>query len=731
MTQQQLDYVSNTAVTNTIEEYNTIPSPYIVALYTVNNANQKIRKVKGNNWIISDGSFDKQCLPENDSLSIRVDPIVELKYKNITGITVNFYAEIDNEDAIPKINNISGILFDKEYPMYFDKYITKGDNTFECGLFDGRSTSEIYNAIQAYEFYVKLNFDGNRGNCKISIKNFSIEIHFENKLEVEKDAMYSRLEPYFTDIDIMLEKLRKEISTDDTYIELNDTDQIEINQSTMIGVKAGYTKGGTDYDLVDVDIEWYMSNTKNKNGEWVAYELVATTDTNSDGVAYLAYTPKTLNNFSLQCVYRGTEYVYPATLQTEMKVIKYTPDLGASLNKYTYNITPTSNNTYVYDNIVVTCETDIDSSYPQNVTLQLIKTVNNVDQVIYTYTKNNVSGTFNFITTNYNENLNKIKVYSSSGEYNNYTEKVFVKGTDFNVVKGQNQQTTVTTSMGAMTGNNMYGDTFSFRINNAYGGTCSVTVGSKSFNLNPTSTNGNVYSFKLDSSHGFSDNRDGSDKSYSIKIVYNGITVGNKVYKSMTYNGTTTLHAYKTSTRFMSNYKGYPENTDDGSYRKWSTFNSGSTHMNICGGTSDSSAIASSSGTHKKPRRLQAYNNNFSSNLTIKEFTFSYEEANYPKNDSLGSQNSCNITKPKDWLAVNVGGTTYKAGNESSISRTDGSHNSFSKRSFTKSGTWNVAQINALKATITYNANNNGNVGRLKVRNMKLMIKYRVNQSTI
>ena len=726
-TQQQLDYVTNTSVTNTIEEYNDLQSPYIVALYTVDKTNKIITKVKGNNWTINNSSFIKTCLPETDSISIRVDPITELKYKNITGITVKFNTIIENEDAIPKLDSISAILFDKEYPIIFDRKIGT-ENVFECALFNNLPTSSIYNAIQAYEFYIKLNFNGNHSNCNLTIYGLSIEIEFDNKLETEKEAMYSRLEPYFNDIDLELLDLSRKITGDSSGIELYSDNPIEIMSDDDIMVHAYYMKDGTEYDIEYMDIKWYMSNIKD-NGVWVGYEYLGATNTDDSGIASLAYTKKDFSDFNLKCVLEGNKNIYPAMLSEDFTVTKYSVDFNVETDKASYEVV---NSTIAQSDILLYFDTNINEDYPLNITIQLLNSSNGL---LKTYTKNNATGTFNVTIPkgDYNSNLNKIKIFVNEGEFNKYSEQVIP------ITINNTQTATKTyknTSISILyTHSNYYNDTCTIivrdkdNVNTKCGGSCTVKIGSKTFTVNSNSST--EYTFKYDSSHGITDKGvDGAEVIYPVNITYKGNTVGDIVYNTSSTTININIKTWKTSTRFFNNYAGYSENTDSGSYRKWYTLNSGSTHLNICGGTSDSTAIASSSGTHKKPRLLKCYNASFNTAVKINKVTVSYQEANFPKNDSLSASNACNITNPDKHCHVYIPERSNETqhGTATSIPRTDGKTNNYVTRTYSRTGNWNASDINKISMYLHYNANNNGNPGRLKVRNCKITVVYRYPQ---
>ena len=196
MSQRETDRLITNVITKTIDTYNTIVSPVVINTF---------KKVKGDNWIRNEETIEnstgketyyiyvKNNLAEYDTLSIRVDPVKELKYKKIKGINVKFDAKIANTISVPKLSSITGIIFDKEYPVIINQNVKK-NNSIECELFsDGVNGETIYNAIQNYEFFINLNFNGNKSNCKLSISNIMIEIIFDNELDKEKEALYNRL----------------------------------------------------------------------------------------------------------------------------------------------------------------------------------------------------------------------------------------------------------------------------------------------------------------------------------------------------------------------------------------------------------------------------------------------------------------------------------------------------------------------------------------------------------
>ena len=167
MSQRETDRLITNVITKTIDTYNTIVSPVVINTF---------KKVKGDNWIRNEETIEnstgketyyiyvKNNLAEYDTLNIRVDPVKELKYKKIKGINVKFDAKIANTISVPKLSSITGIIFDKEYPVIINQNVKK-NNSIECELFsDGVNGETIYNAIQNYEFFINLNFNGNKSN---------------------------------------------------------------------------------------------------------------------------------------------------------------------------------------------------------------------------------------------------------------------------------------------------------------------------------------------------------------------------------------------------------------------------------------------------------------------------------------------------------------------------------------------------------------------------------------
>lgn len=455
----EINYLIDNTITNTIETYNDIKSPLI---YT---PNKKV-KIKTTNWyvfvpedidpnLIRTGfniplEFRKNNLVENDNLIIRIDPITEFKYKRITNIKVNFTPIIRNNSAVPKVDNIKCIAFDKEYSVYFDEYLKDGQSqSFDCKLF-GIDPNLIYNAIQQLEFYIDINFNGNRSNCNITIQNFNVEISFENILETEKKAIYSRLEGYFTDIDEYIDLYKDYLFSKTTNIIYNGGNTLELNRSNILHFNVSYNDSmGQTHPLQHQPIRWLINNRKYNddwdNSSWID---LGYSETDSQGNTEIVYTPTELRDLVLVTIYEGNdndiknsgvevdeEYlkytsIKKARLDNNFSVVKYNPNVEVSPNKNVYNINKKLDNTYDYETINIHVNLDTNKDYPVNCKCELM----NNNTVLRTQELVNVYGEIDFSFLSYNNGNvfpNKIRVTVNETDF--ITEKVITKNITINI----------------------------------------------------------------------------------------------------------------------------------------------------------------------------------------------------------------------------------------------------------------------------------------------------------
>ena len=355
MSQRETDRLITNVITKTIDTYNTIVSPVVINTF---------KKVKGDNWIRNEETIEnstgketyyiyvKNNLAEFDTLSIRVDPVKELKYKKIKGINVMFDAKIANTISVPKLSSITGIIFDKEYPVIINQNVKK-NNSIECELFgDGVNGETIYNAIQNYEFFINLNFNGNKSNCKLSISNIMIEIIFDNELDKEKEALYNRLEPYFNDLSVVVDAINQIVNPTYTPV-MTLTSQYEMLKSSTLEC----TLMVNDAPLPNAEIEWYVNDV-----------FQGSTNTNDDGVARLAWQIDDLTDFKLECRYAGHGEYNSASMVQNVTAVKMNPNITCSLNKEGKNY---QCNNSTYEPMIIDCDNDLVEEYPIKIAYKL------------------------------------------------------------------------------------------------------------------------------------------------------------------------------------------------------------------------------------------------------------------------------------------------------------------------------------------------------------------------
>lgn len=694
MTQREVDKLITQSVTNTIDAYNTITSPYIVTLF---------KKVKGNNWLIDQTelgdekyyTYTKQLLPDTDTLKLRIDPISQLKYKYITDFTINFNTEISNYNAKPKISNVTAIVFDNEYPLEVNEYIEES-NTIECGLFDmDLDDTVIYDAIQASEFWIELNFNGNGSNCKLVINNFNVEIGFSDDLEIERNAIYNRLEDLFDDIDLNLDDLNRTIHPENyPVISLISDTYEKFKTKKFIGVISI-----DDVVMANQSIDYYINDI---------YKGTSISDINGQ---FDINVEDMNDDFNIKCIFKGNSLFESTSLNQNIIVNKYTPDLTLIFQKtnFSYVETPPQK-----EPINFNCELDLIEGYPVKIECYL---KDNSGTILNSLTFNEVNNDFNITFTDYNVNATNILVKVIGNENYNDVEK-----TQNITITKTSSITYITPKITLVSSHNNYSDNLHFRVKNGTtnltAGTCTITVNGKTKTV--SNSNG-TFSIPLTTTYGVSNLT--SDKSYSYKIVYNGYTSGSTIYNSVSLSGNVTVEAPRTKSVYFNNYAGTPSNTNDGSYRKWYTLNSGSYHQCICGNADYT--IASSSGTHNTPRCLKAYNVTTGlSGITVTGFTVTYYDSNYPYKDSLSTSNSCNVGKSNSQCKVTLKGTTYTFTDKVTVG-----NKSWSKHSFSKSGLKVTSDYNSISMVLCWGKNTNGNPGRLKVQSCQVKYTFRYNQT--
>ena len=149
---------------------------------------------------------------------------------------------------------------------------------------------------------------------------------------------------------------------------------------------------------------------------------------------------------------------------------------------------------------------------------------------------------------------------------------------------------------------------------------------------------------------------------------------------------------------------------------------SGKEKVCVCG--SSSNPISSSSGTYPRPRKLKCSSPSFNiADAVIDGVIVTYEDANYPKNDSLNTHNSISIGKSKNQCTIHLGKKYVMT------DKVNAGNKTFKKHSFKLNGSWSLKQINDMYIILDWAKNTNGNVGRLKVKNCKVKVSYRIKQT--
>ena len=752
MTQNQLDYVTDTSLTNTIETYNTIISPLIIT---------KFRKIKGNNWYITQPSsnnllnessyFRKDNLVENDNLLIRVEPINELRYKDITNITVKFRTEYYNHSAVPKVDNIKAVLFDKEYSVYFDEYIRNGkDSTFNCELF-GVTSADIYNALQALEFYIDINFNGNRSNCNITIKDLIIEIGFTNKLETEKKAMYSRLEEYFDNYDDYINLYKDYLFSKDTKIEDFSEKGSQANPYLVfvddtIKVKLSYRSDKSSsvyYELKNENVHWFISEERH-NDEWINYKDYGYTNTNNNGEAelkgYIAGEKAfNLGKFGVVALYEGnknsdddSEYgkyseIKMSRLDFDMIVDKFTPTVEISPNSNNYIVNQYLDNSRTYSQMIINFNTNIPKECATTVKCVLMNGNTELDNT--TLTKTNFIGNGYFIYDNYPLNCNKVKIITEGGKY--AKESTTIANINISVNVNYNIRSYYAELCSS---NNYSGDKLYFRVRCNEGGELPVgeqlTITVDDISQNVTINNDGYALFTATGSFGM------SKRHWSVR--YNGRDdINNGIrHNSFITNGDVNIYVYEwTAWHSFKNYYGVSwngtdynvDNTNSGKWKKWSTL----------GDTSICSELNGAGSNGRQPRRLKitGFDTPFKGNINVITAEITFKDMCYSTTSGIAPI----IRTNDDWCWFYLGNNDKRGVAHKVKENTWGEH------TFTRNGSWNLNQVNATWILLAYNENTGSssgtltlggkkrtlkiNYGGLKVTGVKMRILYRYNQN--
>lgn len=767
---QETNYLIDTSLTNTIEKYNNIKSPLVY------NPDKKV-KIKGTNWyiftpedvnkdVIDAGisvtpEFKKQNLVENDNLSIRVDPIIELKYKNITNIKISFRCNFYNNSAVPKVDNIKAVLFDKEYSVYFDEFIKNHQiNTFDCKLF-GVKSDDIYNALQAFEFFIDINFNGNRSNCNISIKEFNVEIEFTNKLNTEKKAMYSRLEEYFTDIDEYVYLYKDYLFSKDTKIE-----QMPIN-GIMIGtdehpyhlyiedefkVQVIYKdRNGQPQPLVHQEIQWVANNEKYNNywneKSWIP---LGKTETDSQGFTTLAYTVKELKDVMLVAIYEGSdnssflndvddEYkpystIKPSRLDTLLHVDKFEPNISITTGKNSYNVKKYLNNTYQSETMIIKVKTsnigeefgnhDIKTfrNNPTNCLCELVAgdgTVLRKEEKVFTY---GVDEEFAFDSYNDGDKLpTKIRLTINETEYSKVVNK------DVNVDVRLDETWDNKYYNAQLSCSNIYsGDNVYFRIvgnngelpTNIGDGKVRITVNGRTENAWTDNAGHYIYPYyasPIDGEYSFTITFDGwNDIENNIK--YHGFATNGVIgFKGWQWTNWHYLNHYQAGefkygkTKAGQSYVSWTkDNTNSGKWKKWTANGRTCICNNLFGSGQD--------GRQPRHLKINVLNTPFNNNIKISSIRFAFDDEVFNTNDEPLVDNTPDISVAKDWVLIwfnMMDGLNYfpeimYTGGAKKITK------GYTTHTVKRDGDWTGELINKLNYIIRYGANNS--VGSISIK---------------
>ena len=177
---RDIDDIQYDKVSLTIDEYNTLSSPFSLDLYDY--------MVDGYNWIKSDNKIIKYNLVENDKLIFHIDKVNELKEKYITNIKIVFDIDTGNNNFI--FNGVNLIHDDIIKKKDFYVFMNNRHMVLDCGVFDYDDLDFIVNGKT---FDIEFLLNGNKSNSILSIMNVKIVFEFIEKLQNEKDSVFNRI----------------------------------------------------------------------------------------------------------------------------------------------------------------------------------------------------------------------------------------------------------------------------------------------------------------------------------------------------------------------------------------------------------------------------------------------------------------------------------------------------------------------------------------------------------
>ena len=177
---KDIDDIQYDKVSLTIDEYNTLSSPFSLNLYDY--------MVDGYNWVKSDNKIIKYNLVENDKLIFHIDKVSELKEKYITNIKIVFDIDTGNNNFI--FNGVNLIHDDIIKKKDFYVFMNNKHMVLDCGVFDYDDLDFIVNGKT---FDIEFLLNGNKFNSILSIKNVKIVFEFIEKLQSEKDSVFNRI----------------------------------------------------------------------------------------------------------------------------------------------------------------------------------------------------------------------------------------------------------------------------------------------------------------------------------------------------------------------------------------------------------------------------------------------------------------------------------------------------------------------------------------------------------
>lgn len=270
-----------------------------------------------------------------------------------------------------------------------------------------------------------------------------------------------------------------------------------------------------------------------------------------------------------------------------------------------------------------------------------------------------------------------------------------------------------TTTVSALTTSIVKGQNHYVRLVDGLGG----KLGSKLVVITVSGTN---YNATTDSNGVAGLNINLAPGTYTITAKFNGDTNN---LASNTLSTSVTVKDYTTIEKIAKTFADY--STSGVPYKNWTQKGSSSnSYMNICG--SADSPIAASSGSYNTPRALKA--SNFAlgvpNDATIKDVTASWQDSSYPTTDSLGAHNAPDFAVSSSQVQViSLGGgnTSATKDNKKPGAKVFTSHSvKFTNVNATVAG-MNSADLSII---LKWGKNSTGNVGRLKVNNVKLKVHY-------